>query len=38
MWNYIKWMSEELCENDVLLTSVAPLGEMYLIKKEKNIV
>jgi type I restriction enzyme S subunit len=30
---YRKWMKEELNESDLLLTSEAPIGEVYIIKK-----
>lgn len=30
---YKKWMKEELKESDLLLTSEAPIGEVYIIKK-----
>lgn len=31
---YKKWMKEELNESDILLTSEAPIGEVYILKKD----
>jgi type I restriction enzyme S subunit len=36
---YSRWMKEELREGDILMTSEAPLGELYfLISKEKYVL
>lgn len=35
---YKRWMSEELQAEDILLTSEAPLGELYFLKEKENYV
>ncbi len=35
---YEKWMPEKLEDGDVLLTSEAPLGELYFLKEKKDYV
>lgn len=35
---YEKWMPEKLEDGDILLTSEAPLGELYFLKEKKDYV
>lgn len=35
---YRKWMKDEICFNDILLTSEAPMGEVLIWKSDEKIV